>query len=549
MSIWKQKTTRLVGLLGIIFFLIYSSFVVSSTLMNSHGQLIFNWPDEMANNFFIRNFVETGKFSESVPLNNLVENIIHPRSVNVLAGNLVPVGFLGLPIIYGIIIFLLGMGVLPFLTPFFAILGAVSFYGIIKRIFDEKIAFISYCLLLTLGTFWYHSSLVLLPNVLFVSLLLMGFLFLLRAGKSAKGKMVLAGFGGLFISGALIVRPVEFTWLVLILLILLITYRNAINWKQILTFILVGIIPASLLLYFNYKTYGSIFGVGYLRFQQNGFINQLPTEFKVSGDNQILNYLKLVFLPFGFELKLICVNLYRYFARLLWPYFILMLAGLSFFIFDWKNRNLSKGKQLYLIIFGIVGLWLSMYYGSWELADPQVLALNTISISYVRYWLILNILMLPIIADLLQRIKLLPKIKLISQIAIIVGLSLFSLNIVYRTPGDGLLAQRKTIADFYNQYSNVEKLISKDSLLIVDRADKLFFPDYQVITFNGDLSIFEKIRKLKTDKNIFYFYQGDESEINKLNEKIQTQDLKLNFLAKIDKNIMLYKLEKVTKLK
>lgn len=548
----KPKCLFYLGL-ALLFFTIYSSFVAYTTLqgVGSVGYAIFNWPDEMANYFFIDKFIDTSAFLHAEPLNSLTANVFHARSINVLGDNLVPVGFLGILIIFGFIGKIITIYGVTLLTPLFAIIGALAFRGIIRQVFSQKIADISTLLLLTLGSYWYYASLVMLPTILFVSLLLVGIYFYLRQGQTVilKWQIFFSLISGLFIGLALITRPVEFIWVGIILLVTFIFYRQKVRWYQICLFLFSLLIPFSLMLAYNQATYGNVLSVGYLRFQHStNLIEQMPSEFTISKQSTTLAYLQAIFLPFGFHPKLMVLNFYKYFLKFLWPYVILFLGGL---ILLWRNKRkkrIEKKEKIFVLIGFCISAWLVIYYGNWLLADKLVLAQNTISSSYVRYWLPINIIILPIIAYLiveLNNLKLSKKIITSIQISLIVILILFSANLVYRTPGDGFIAQHQTIARYYEQAKLVQSIVPADAIIIVDRADKLFFPKYRVIVFNGDASIFPRLKNLATNLPLYYFTDSPDTNIQTINQtNLLHLKMTLTQPRKIDDQFRLFKLQR-----
>ncbi len=540
-----------VGIL-LVFFTIYYSFVAYTTLhgLPFTGYPIFNWPDEMSNHFFIKQFIETNTFVQAEPLNDLVQNVIHPRSVNILKGSLVPTGFLGILLVFGFLGKLISLYGTTILTPLFAVVGVVAFRGIVRQIFSDKVANLSAILLFTLSTYWYYSSLVMLPTVLFISLLLIGVYFTLQQSQQTlpRKKLVCSLLGGVFIGLSLITRPTEFFWVGIIFISILVFLRKKIHWYQLTGIFLALVLPVLLMLSFNYIIYGNAFSVGYLRFQQApNSVAQLPSEFEITTQSATLAYIKAALLPFGFHPKLIVFNFYKYFLKFLWPYVALFVAGMLLFLRNYRQGRLEQKEKIFLLISFVVSLCLFSYYGSWLLADKMVLIQNTISNSYVRYWLPINILILPVIAYFITQLgefKISRKIILLLQICLVTGLIVFSINQVYRTPGDGFFDQQKTIAQYYRQAVAVQTIVPKDSIIIVDRADKLFFPKYRVVVFNGDNTIFSKLKNIQGQVPIYYFTNLTDDAINRLNvTDLSALNLIFEHPLKIDENFRLFRLK------
>ncbi|MBT5337970.1 hypothetical protein HN858_01250 [Candidatus Falkowbacteria bacterium] len=537
--------------LTIVFFVVYSWFLVTATLpgQESTGQLIFSWPDAMANNYFIEHFVDNGNFKKVESLNQELSSIIHPRSANVLpnSGDVVPVSFLGFVIILGLIGKIIGLTLVRFITPLAAVIAVFYFYKLISRIFNEQTGFLSAILLFSLASFWYYASLVMLPTVLFTSLLIVGLYYFVLQGEE-KYKWHYSALSGLLVGLALIVRLSELVWVLALLLVITIAYKNKFNWTRLLYFILGGIVPVALLLGFNWQTYGSMFSFGYFNTTSNlDLLSKLPTEIEIGQSGSVIGFLKLLFIPFGFYETRILGNIMNYFVLMFWPYVGVFICGLIFWLRQWlKNRKVTA-QLVYLIGSLVVFVILIIYYGSWQFVDKMVLENNTIGSSYMRYWLPLNIIILPFIAYLLVQINKLPLKKIWSNL--IVGVVVFcligySFALVYQTPGDGLIDQKIVLQSYHDRARTVQGLIFEDSIVITDRTDKLLFPKYRVIDFNLDYTIFTDLKKVINAQSVYYLNLLGEEDIDYINDrKLQGLGLKLVEPSQIDSVYKLYKLQ------
>ncbi|MCK5459773.1 glycosyltransferase family 39 protein, partial [Candidatus Parcubacteria bacterium] len=176
------------SILAGIFLFVYSFLSIATQNENSK----FNSPDETANYFFAKRFAETGKISYFEPLNLEAGDIIRPRSAQSMDGKIAPTSFLGIILLYGFIAKIFGVWIIPFLTPFLAIIGVLFFYKLIKKIFDKNIAFFSSLFLLFCPAFWYYSEKSMYHNIGFVVFLIIGIYFF-----SAKTAAVSGLFFGL----------------------------------------------------------------------------------------------------------------------------------------------------------------------------------------------------------------------------------------------------------------------------------------------------------------------------------------------------------------
>ena len=81
-----------------VFFFLYS-FLSFESIKDPSIRL--NSPDETANYFFSRLYATTGKLGYSEPLLAATEHFLHPRSMTGVNGTVVPVSFVGMPLLYG----------------------------------------------------------------------------------------------------------------------------------------------------------------------------------------------------------------------------------------------------------------------------------------------------------------------------------------------------------------------------------------------------------------------------------------------------------------
>lgn len=519
----------------------------------TEGHRIFSWPDAMADNFFVKQFIETGKFVKEEPYNVILEDIIHPRSTNVVNHDIVPSGFLGFFIIYGWVGKLVGSNLIVYLTPFLAAVGLWFFYGLVREIINKRAGLISVFLLATFASYWYYANLVMLNTVAFSVLLLIGLYLLVKQQNqiSVRQQLFLMTLAGFFTALSLSIRYLEIVWVAIMIIVIWFANFKKVRPVQIFFFILGALIPFGLVLFYNYQTYGELFTVGYLKMgdQTAGVISRLPSEFELSGISNWQSYLKFIFMPFGFHPRLIWHNFNNYIVQLYWPYLILVGSGVVLWIFNLIKGEIKKQQVVYAISASLATVYLLVYYGSWLFVDNLVLVNNTIASSYTRYWLPVMIMILPIIAYLLDKmclIKINIYLKYTLVALILFFLSFYSYDIVMLTKGDGLIEQRKVIGAYYNQYKVVSDIVEKDAIIITDRADKVFFPEKRVIMFDFNYSIFPVINKIADEADFYYFTMLLDNDINFINEKkINDFNLKLENPVIIDEKFRLFHLTKI----
>ena len=168
-------------LAGAAFFFLYSYLALTIRGdWQAEPKLIFNSPDETANYFFSDLMARESKLQYFDPANLAAAPLISPRSMRVIDVQTVPAGFIGLPLIYGLLAKILSSAAIPFFTPALAVIGVIFFYFVVKELFGRQTGFLSAGLLLIFPGFWYYAIKGLMPNVAFVVLLIMAGCFFAR---------------------------------------------------------------------------------------------------------------------------------------------------------------------------------------------------------------------------------------------------------------------------------------------------------------------------------------------------------------------------------
>lgn len=491
--------------LAVVFFFVYSYLPLRAPEK-------FVSPDETANFVFIKTLIKDGLPRIYEPFNREVDNLIHPRSVNVAGDYLVPGSFLGLILIYGLFGKALGIGLISFLTPFFAILAVLFFYCLIKKIFSAEVAFFSGLFLLIHPAFWYWTSRSLSNNVLFVSLAIIG-LAILIVGKK-KNELTFA-LGGLFFGLAAIVRTSETVWLGFALLILALIYRKHLAWRKIFIFIIFFTLATLPIFYYNQLLYQSPFASGYSQLQEN----LAPPRFFISKAQ-----IKHFFFPFEVVSGNFSKNFYNYFISLFLFYFIFFVLGALNFIF--KIRKASGAQKIYFIFFVILSFYLVVYYGSWNFHDNLDPAKVTIGTSYVRYWLPIYIFSLPFSALIFSAVlDILKKqyLKLLVGGLFVLILFIYSANLVF-SDEEGLLKIKDNLWDYQGKSEIIQRLTEAKAVIVVDRNDKTVFPERRVIScLIADCPKFKSLGKLIEYAPVYYYPSSPNFKAEEFNKNVLTK--------------------------
>jgi 4-amino-4-deoxy-L-arabinose transferase-like glycosyltransferase len=445
------------------------------------------------------------------------------------------------------------------LIPLLSVIAVWCFYGLVRKVFSDRVALIAAGLLFIQPAFWYYASRGLLPNVLFVDLLIIG-AWLIKAALSSQLIADSSRFpntnssltvyfyyllGGLFVGLALTVRTAEIFWVGLVILGLIIIYRRRLDWLGVALFLVGLALTFVPILFFNQQLYGDYLNSGYSPLSAT----DSPVLAGVSARSSIL--------PFGLHPRTALNNFWQYYVKMLWWYFIPLVAGLVLILIKLlrgsqlialsSQRNNKLNYWVYLSILALVSGWLIIYYGSWSVKD-NISGHYTIGTSYLRYWLPAFILGLPLISWLFDEIFF--RIKK-NWLKIVVGILLgglfliLSANLVWRSE-EGLAQIAATTYGYKITNQLARQNLGSDSIIITDRSDKVFWPELRTAVFGGDFTVFERLSKVLELSPVYYYSHNQltAENLEYLNENLEKLGVGLERWGSLNGEDELYKLVK-----
>lgn len=571
-------------ILAVIFFIGASSFNYFS---QAGGFIKWLSPDETANYTFAKLYAETGDLKIFEKYNSYVKDIIHPRSFRSDFGVLKPVSFLGVTLIYGKIAALTGYAALadyktlPYLTPFFAAVGILFYYLLIKKIFGRTNAFISAFLLASFPAYIYYSARSMFHNVLFVVLLIVGLYFSVMMARDEKGaaiftnqpspwrgrqiisqihKWLFAALAGFFIGLSLITRTSEFLWIAPMLVILWIFNFRKVGIIKLIIFISFLFLAFLPVFYWNKVLYGSFWTGGYPEMNQS-IINissagselaQAAAVGNFSHIRELLGKIKNYIFHFGFYPLQSAKMFYFYFVRMF--YWIFWPAAFGFLFFLFRPNHWRKKHLAYLLSYFIVSLILLFYYGSWGFHDNPDPKSHTIGNSYARYWLPLYLGAFPFASLFIARLTELLKKKYFVLAARILAMALiFYISVPFVMFGseEGLVNSYRRQAVARVEYEKVLRLTEANAVIITLYHDKLLFPERKVVVglFDDDNMIAE-YAKLADHLPVYYYnFTLPKKDFEYLNgPKLLQFGLQMEEVEKISKDFSLYRLKRTDKI-
>lgn len=504
-------------------------------------------PDETSNAFFVKSFAKNKTFQVEDKSNQLFDQAIHPRSIKVFENNLVPGSFTGLPFLYGIIVFIFGNWLLPFITPIIAVIAIFCWNKLLQKWFSKEVAFVGTVVSLFHPALWYYSVRGLMHNVLFVSLLIVSIYIFFerpigyhlqrckdRIGRLHKWqKNIDLVFVGALLALTLFVRLSETYWVLALIILFVAVEWKKIKIKGLVIFVLAFVLSTIPFLLINNATYGSPFLTGY----------NLPQVSSLVQQDEVMGVTSSIIFPFGIHLKTATNHIVDYAISLFWWLSILAVLGLPIFLSQKKNK---RNHRNYFYVFFALSIWLGFWYGSWTFFDNPDKSQITIANSYIRYWLPIFIMSTPFIASTIiwvsnkTKTAFAKKSVIATFLIFIIGMSI---NIVFFTGQDSLKNVSTVLSESAEIKKDILSITEPKSIIIVDRADKLFFPDRRVIVpLRSERTFLLMPEIVKTVPLYYYGITFPQIDLDYLNNVQLISGLKIKKL-KTYKEESLYKID------
>src|SRR3989338_2738440 len=269
----KRLDLVALALFSIIFF-------VSSSILIWNNVGTFNSPDENANATFAHAFAVSSTLSFYEPLNLELDNLLHPRSVISIAGSLVPVSFLGVPVLYGLVGKIIGVPLVGLLTPLLMIAAAFAWRSMMERLFASRaIAFLSALAVLFHPGIWYYSARLFMHNVPFTACLILAAFFAIHPRRPVyRLQSTVYVLSGAFLALALWFRTSEVFWVLPGAFLLALFFRARLGFANILLLFFSAALVLSPLPFLNRALYGSPFVSGYTYEEPSTFSAEVPTD-------------------------------------------------------------------------------------------------------------------------------------------------------------------------------------------------------------------------------------------------------------------------------
>ncbi|MBI4599675.1 glycosyltransferase family 39 protein [Candidatus Uhrbacteria bacterium] len=539
----------------VLIFLAYSLLSFASI---DGGTVRLNSPDETANYFFVRSIAQTGQIGYDEPLLAISKGVVHPRSMTTAGDKVVPVGFLGLAVVYGFLAKIFGTWAILFFTPLLAVCSAFAFYALLRRIFPRSVAALSAVLMLVHPAYWYYAARGMLPNILFVDLLIIGALCVACAFE--KKRWWLSLLGGLLIGSALTVRFSEILWVSAAAIVFIIAGLRRRTVAGILLGILGCAIPLGIFFSLNKAVYGHPLLFGYQMTATYESVSALDRTLDIlrhfsmsalpalkESVVETLEKARSYAFPFGFDPPTFSVHFYQYGIGMFWWFSLLTVFG--FFIvlrkalYDCFRRHRYRPMG-YIALALFVGSWLTAFYGSWIFFD-NIAEEVTIGNSYVRYWLPMYLLSLPFAASTLVfflrgAAGRVPRTLIV--IAIVAVLMFFSGKAVLYEYRDSVFPVAENITRYHKNAEWISTMTPSDAVIFSERSDKNFFPQRRVAQSFPNLAERDLVPPLVARVPVYYYSLWTVADADYVSTRYFAEyGLRLSLVASFGEGERLYK--------
>jgi hypothetical protein len=401
---------------------------------------------------------------------------------------------------------------------------------------------------------------VMMHNVAFVDLLLFVVFFAvarpfgLKSRFTREFRRIEFFLSGIMLGAALFFRLSEALWVLPVAFGLLISFRNNLGWRNIVSFFFGLSLMGLLIGCANTSVYGSPFITGY-----TVPAPETPVTIFASSASPTPAASST---PFGFHPRAVLRNVWDY-GITLYPW-MTAASALGFLILALKRFEKNKVWKALAIIAFFVTAALFAFYGSWNFVDNPDPSLVTIGNSHVRYWLPVFALAAPFAAYFVISIwrfvrrpvikdeagvelksgmgmKLVRTFARVIIILAVLGGLCANVRLVF-FGHDGILESRAAMGSFIGKRARILTLTEPEAVIIVDRADKYLFPYRRVIVPLRDERTYAALPELVKDVPTYYFgITFPESDLDYLNnEKLKAFGLKIELVETMNEE-SLYK--------
>ena len=416
-------------------------FLLTATIASQFDASMYPSPDETAASVFAKRIAVGESMPIAEPSNQHLEQIVHPRSTTVVGATIVPQGFPLQFFLWGWLTRLSGLPIWVW-TPVLAALSLPVLFALFRLVFPTRIAFTATLLAFVHPAVLYYTSRGLYPNApqLFV---LFWSLWFLASSKPWKWAV-----GGALLALAIAFRPSEILWMSIVAAFVVSVQRQRLTPYHLFAGALGFLGVAGL----AFSFYRAVYGAALIGYRVPRATNA-SIHFGISSAGAILRHA------------------WDYLAVLFWWLTIPAAGGLVALLRTQQISNVQVRR--YGMFFCAVAIPLLLLYGSWDLRDSVSEQSITIGTSFVRYWLPLSILALPLIVYGLEQIRAHSVLLCLLLLASLLYPTVWGFESLARDIG--VSQQDALLRD------EAKTVLPAHAVLLLERSDKIFWPTYPVI--------------------------------------------------------------------
>lgn len=448
---------------------------------------IYNSPDETANFFLIAQMQKETNLRALVRIPG-APNFVAPRSLRRQEETFVPVGFLGFPVLAGLlakIITLRGLAI------FNAVLGAgmiLAWAGFCRRLFGSTVGILSALLLALHPAVIYWSARPFYPHAFYLAAVVFSLYTLMRAlrFKHERGRLqreilqeqptiaqpllkkhVTSFLSGFLAALAFTLRPPEAVWLGVVFLVVL--FRKTLRRKiSVALLILGGALPLFMLLLLQYFMYG----------------NPLRTGYPLTpADTTIMGVARLAVAPFGLDISRLAQVAGQYLLQFPWWY--TLLIGTGIIMCAVRHSSTSRRMRYWALGTLLVALFLLQFYGSLTLHE-RLDSAPSLGTSFTRYFLPIYLLLTPLAAYGLRLIQF-ARVGRLLTVGLCLLFGFLTIRAVIWSSDESFLSMRAVLQENLAVRERALTIIPPEAIILTERSDKIFFPYREVVARFRDL--------------------------------------------------------------
>ena len=433
----------------------------------SLGSSIFLSPDETANAAAARTFAQAGDLRVH---NQLLREFpwLHPRSFVTQETAMVPVGFLGLPVLLAIVWTFVGEWGLILYTPLLAISVTYPLWRLSAG-WGRRSQVATIATWMSFPTVILYANRGLFANVPVVCLTIWACYLLWERRTIPRGCVA-----GMCIGGALAMRPTEIIWILPLIALAWRCRRDRLQHREgrpLVCCILLTFLPLAFTSFVAWKTYGSPFAVGYF------LRDPIATNaIMMNAETNALASSPRIQWPFGIHPMNVMRNVWFYLVEMLWPWTAALVAA---FAVVWKKRDARPYLGVGIWTFGA----LVFIYGHGIYQDHVGVNVVSFGNSFVRYLIPLAVLVSFAVGVLVA------KAPRHLAIAGSVFLAIAGTNLALRGGDESVIPARHELEKYLRIRTDVFALINgrhpstaENVVVLSDRGDKIFFPSSLLVT-------------------------------------------------------------------